>query len=201
MKRFTEDDGVLGSVAGVGRACVRRRSGRRRGSAPRRAGSPLSHRRAGTRARRCAPWPPASWSCPGRCRPPAVLVRVGTPGFGNLQQSHQGFQRIKAAGVVGSARNSAATCCRRRQSPASRRAARRAAPRAPATPGGQRLPVEGVSSAASAGVVQRLAPLHLLHQEGRRHRGVVLKPGRRRPRSSPGRRGAGAGPSGAGRPR
>jgi hypothetical protein len=51
------------------------------------------------------------------------------------------------------------------------------------------------------GVVERLAPLHLLHQEGRGHR-VLFSASMGAPRSArTGRRRAGAGHAGAGRPR
>ena len=71
-------DQPLGRGDGVGRVVRRALAGRvadaharrpRRSARPRAAaGGPV--RRAAPWARRCAPWPPASWSCPGRCRPP-----------------------------------------------------------------------------------------------------------------------------------
>ena len=177
---------------------------RRRGSARPTAAARGPARRAGIRPRRGAPRPRANASCRGRCRPRCAAGagratgRVRRSAAAPCESVTVPARRGGARCRRGSARRTSVRCtCRCGRSQSSRRrravaAARRASrARCAAT-----SPASASSSGVACGVVERLAPCHLLRQEGagiavlsrRRSARRAVRTGRRRARSGSFRR-------------
>ena len=157
---------------------------RRRGSAPPTAAARGPRRRAGTRPRRGAPRPPANAWCPGRCR-----RRCGAgagPAPGRVRRSAAAPWRVSVRGsrafepaldVLAEARDEhqRAHLLRQRRRVAGARPASRPASASSSRSWRSHAVVERLrrrpAPAASSSASRHC---HLLHQEVRRHRGVVL---------------------------